>query len=172
MATRRHLPILRETAPAAPPAPSPGAPAEEPPPWHWIPLGTTLSIVGFALLGQGAAALSVRLLSLVYPPGSSAATIARLRAASPGPAMAAELGAAAIPVATMLLAVGVGAYVVGRRGERTNARHGMLSGGLTVLVFWALTGRSWAMLALVPFAMGVGHLAAHLGVARRERATE
>lgn len=171
MSTRRHLPILREAAPAPPPAPSSEAPAEEPPPWHWIPLGATISIVGFALLGQGAAALSVRVLSRVYPPGSSAATIARLRAANPGPAVAAEVGASAIPLAAMLLAVGVGAYVVGRRGDRTNARHGMLSGALTVLVFWAFTGRMWGLLALVPFAMAAGHLAARLGVVRRERAT-
>ncbi len=175
MATRRHLPILRETAPAAfgPPPGTPGAPVtEEPPPWHWIPLGTTISIVGFALLAQGAAALSVRLLGRVYRPGSSVAEIARQRAANPDAARVAELGASAIMVATLLLAVAVGAYVVGRRGDRTNARHGMLSGGLMVTVIWAFTGWQWSLLALLPFAMAAGHLAARWGVARRERATE
>ena len=76
MSTRRHLPIVRETAPAAP-TPAPAATAEEPPPWHWIPLGTTISIVGFALLAQGSSALAVRLLQRVYPAGASIADIAR-----------------------------------------------------------------------------------------------
>jgi len=128
--------------------------------------------LGFALLAQGAAALSVRLLGRVYRPGSSVAEIARQRADNPGAARFAELGASAIMVSTLLLAAAVGAYVVGRRGDRTNARHGMLSGGLMVTVIWAATGRQWSLLALVPFAMAAGHLAARWGVVRRERATE
>lgn len=168
MSTRRHLPILRE--PATAPAPPAAAPAEEPPPWHWIPLGTTLSIVAFALLAQGAAALSVRLLERVFPHGATAADVARITADRPGPARAAMLGASAIPIAALLVAIGLGGYVVGRRGDRTNARHGMLSGGLTLVVFWAFTGRAWSMLALLPFAMAAGHLAARIGVHRRERA--
>lgn len=174
MSTRRHLPILREAAPAPAPAPAPSAPDEaaaaaEPPPWHWIPLGTTVSLVGFALLAQGAAALSVRLLGRVYPAGSTAAQVAHLRAAHPAAARSVELIAALIPLLTLMLAVAAGAYVVGRRGEGTNARHGMLSGGLTVLVFWAVTGRLWSLLALVPVAMAVGYLGAGRGAARRSR---
>ena len=68
---------------------------------------------------------------------------------------------------TLLLSVAVGSYVVGRRGNGTNARHGMLSGGLTVLIFWAVTGRLWSLLALVPVAMAVGYYGARWGVARR-----
>ena len=102
MTPRRHLPIVREPAPA-PAAPPDEGPAE-PPPWHWIPLGTTVSLVGFGLLAQGAAALSVRLLGRVYPPGSTAAQVARLRAAQPAFARSVELVAALVPVA---MAVGL-----------------------------------------------------------------
>ena len=137
MSTRRHLPILRDAAPATVPASPSDEAASEPPPWHWIPLGTTVSLVGFGLLAQGAAARSV------------------------------ELTAALIPLFTLLLSVAVGSYVVGRRGNGTNARHGMLSGGLTVLIFWAVTGRLWSLLALVPVAMAVGYYGARWGVARR-----
>ena len=166
MSTRRHLPIVRETAPVAALSPS-SSEASEPPPWHWVPLGTTVSLVGFGLLAQGAAALSVRLLGRVYPLGSTAAQVAHIRAAHPAAARSVELVAALIPLLTLLLAVAVGSYVVGRRGDRTNARHGMLSGGLTVLIFWAVTGRLWSLLALVPVAMAVGYYGARWGVARR-----
>ena len=66
-------PILRDAAPATVPASPSDEAASEPPPWHWIPLGTTVSLVGFGLLAQGAAALSVRLLGRVYPMGATAA---------------------------------------------------------------------------------------------------
>jgi hypothetical protein len=171
MSTRRHLPILREAS--APPSPPPSTPEAagdaEPPPWHWIPLGTTVSLVGFALLAQGAAALSVRLLGRVYPLGATAAQVAHIRAAHPAAARSVELTAALIPVLALLLAVAVGSYVVGRRGDRTNARHGMLSGGLTVMIFWVVTGRLWSLLPLVPLAMALGHLAGRWGVTRRDR---
>ena len=171
MSTRRHLPILRDVpGPPAPVAAAAEAPADDPPPWHWIPLGTTVSLVGFALLAQGAAALSVRLLGRVYPPNSTAAQVAAIRSAHPGPARSVELIAAMVPLLALVFAVAAGAYVVGRRGDATNARHGMLSGGLTVLVFWGVTGRLWSMLALVPVAMAVGYFAARWGAARRLRA--
>lgn len=169
MSTRRHLPILRDAAPATAPSSPADEAASEPPPWHWIPLGTTVSLVGFGLLAQGAAALSVRLLGRVYPMGATAAQVAHIRAAHPATARSVELTAALIPLFTLMLAVAVGSYVLGRRGDGTNARHGMLSGGLTVLVFWAVTGRLWSLLALVPVAMGVGYLGARWGVARRAR---
>ena len=92
-----------------------------------------------------------------------------IRAAHPAAARSVELVAALIPLLTLLLAVAVGSYVVGRRGDRTNARHGMLSGGLTVLVFWAVTGRLWSLLALVPVAMAVGLFTARWGAVRRDR---
>lgn len=167
MSTRRHLPILRDAAPA-PAAPADEAAVEQPP-WHWIPLGTTVSLVGFGLLAQGAATLSVRLLGRVYPMGATRAQVAHIRAAHPATARSVELAAAVIPLLTLMLAVAVGSYVVGRRGDRTNARHGMLSGGLTVLIFWAVTGRLWSLLALVPVAMGVGFVSARWGAARRDR---
>lgn len=167
MSTRRHLPILRDAAPATVPASPADEAASEPPPWHWIPLGTTVSLVGFGLLAQGAAALSVRLLGRVYPLGATAAQVAHIRAAHPAAARSVELTAALIPLLTLLLSVAVGSYVVGRRGNGTNARHGMLSGGLTVLIFWAVTGRLWSLLALVPVAMAVGYFSARWGVARR-----
>ena len=88
MSTRRHLPIVRDVAPApAGAAPAATEPAAEPPPWHWIPLGTTVSLVGFALLAQGAAALSVRLLGRVYPLGATAAQVEHIRAAHPAAAV-------------------------------------------------------------------------------------
>jgi hypothetical protein len=170
MSTRRHLPIVRDVAPApAGAAPAATEPAAEPPPWHWVPLGTTVSLVGFALLAQGAAALSVRLLGRVYPLGATAAQVEHIRAAHPATARSVELTAALIPLAALLLAVAVGSYVVGRRGDRTVAQHGMLSGGLTVLVFWAVTGRLASLLALVPVAMALGFAAARAGAARRDR---
>jgi hypothetical protein len=170
MSTRRHLPIVRDAAPApVAPALTVGEPAAEPPPWHWVPLGTTVSLVGFALLAQGAAALAVRLLGRVYPRGATAAQVERIRAAQPAAARAVELAAALVPLAALLFAVAVGSYVVGRRGDRTVAQHGMLSGGLTVLVFWAVTGRLGSLLALVPVAMAVGFVTARVGAARRDR---
>ena len=100
---------------------------------------------------------------------ATAAQVAHIRAAHPAAARSVELTAALIPVLALLLAVAVGSYVVGRRGDRTNARHGMLSGGLTVMIFWVVTGRLWSLLPLVPLAMALGHLAGRWGVARRDR---
>ena len=76
MATRRHLPILQSSpAPAPAPVAAEGG-ADEPPPWHWIPLGSVVSVVAFALLAQGAATLSTRILARVYRPNLSVADIA------------------------------------------------------------------------------------------------
>jgi hypothetical protein len=164
---RRHLPVLNTPAPAAP-APTPAA-DNDPPPWHWIPMGTVVSVVTFALLAQGAAALVAKLLARVYPPHSTAAQMAAIRAARGTSAVATELVAGMIPLVTLLAAVGLGGYVIGRYGERTNERHGTLSGLCTAVLFWAVPGRLWAMLAVVPFAMGAGWLAARGGVAVRTR---
>lgn len=164
---RRHLPVLNTPAPA-PPAP-PAEAENEPPPWHWIPMGTVISVVAFALLAQGAAALAVRLLARVYPPNSTAAQMAAIRAARGASATTTELAAGMIPLATLLASVGLGGYVIGRYGERTNERHGMLSGLCTAVLFWAVTGRLGVMLAVVPFAMGAGWLAARGGTAVRAR---
>ena len=168
MTARRHLPVLHQAS-ATPAADAPSS-AEEPPAWHWVPLGTTLSVLGFALLAQGAAALAVRILGRVYPPNATAAQITALRAARPAVAGGVELLAAMVPVAALLLATGAGAYVVGRRGAGTNARHGMLSAGLTVLLLWAVTGRLGSMLLLVPVAMALGLGCASWGAARRAAA--
>lgn len=163
---RRHLPVLPSAPQPAPAAAPEGAP-EEPPPWHWIPLGTVVSVVAFALLAQGAAALSSRLLARVYPPHATPAEMAAIRAADPAAART-ELLAGAVPMAALLASVALGGYVVGRYGARTNARHGTLSGACTAVLFWAVTGRLWAMLAMVPLAMVAGWAAARGGVAVRE----
>lgn len=159
---RRHLPIVQTPAPA--PA---EAPADDPPPWHWIPLGSVASVVLFALFAQGALRLSVALLGRVYRPGATPGEIALARAAHPVTARAMELLAGATPVLALLLSVGAGCYLVGRYGAKTNERHGMLSGACTALLFWAVTGRLWAMLLMVPLAMAAGWAAARLGVRLR-----
>lgn len=160
---RRHLPVVQTPTPSPPATPA----ADDPPPWHWIPLGSVASVVLFALLAQGALRLSVALLGRVYRPGATAAEVAAARAAHPGEARAMELLAGSTPVLALLLSVGAGAYLVGRYGARTNARHGMLSGACTALLFWAVTGRLATMLLVVPLAMAAGHAAARLGVATR-----
>ncbi|MBL8604477.1 MAG: hypothetical protein JNK72_21300 [Myxococcales bacterium] len=165
MATRRHLPVLQSTPRAAPPEPA--AAEAEAPPWHWIPLGTTLSVVVFALLAQGAGRLSVRVFEGVYGVNPSAAQIAAVRAARPLAAHRAELVGGLIPVGALLLSVGLGAWVVGRFGPSAHARHGMLSGALTALVFWAVAGRLWGVLWVVPLAMVSGWAATRLGLLRR-----
>ncbi|MFO0607760.1 MAG: hypothetical protein U0324_31645 [Polyangiales bacterium] len=170
---RRHLPVLNAPAPAPKAAPAPDAnadgSADEPPPWHWVPLGTVVSVVAFALLAQGAASLATRVLARVYPPGSTATQLAAIRAARGAAAVATELVAGMVPLAALLAAVALGGFVVGRYGERTNDRHGALSGLCTGVVFWAVTGRLGAMLAVVPFAGAAGWAAARAGLAVRAR---
>ena len=170
-APRRHLPIL-QTAPAkAPAAPSadPNAAPEEPPPWHWIPLGTVVSGVTCALLAPGAGALSARALARVYPPGSNAQQVAAIQRAHPSAAYGAELLAGAISTLALLAAVGLGGYFIGRYGSRTNARHGTLSGACTALLFWAVTGWLAPMLVMIPLAMLAGWASAKGGCAIRDR---
>ena len=168
MATRRHLPIL-QSSPAPAPAAAEGG-ADEPPPWHWIPLGSVVSVVAFALLAQGAASLATRILARVYRPNLSVADIAAIRRASPASAYATELVAGSVPLLALLASVGLGGYFIGRYGARTNARHGTLSGACTALLFWLVTGRLTTMLAVVPFAMAAGWAAAVGGTRLRDRA--
>lgn len=166
MAARRHLPVLQQ-APA--PTPPPDR-MDEPPPWHWIPMGTVVSVVAFALLAQAAASLSLRALAVVYRPGATTAEIAAVRAREPLRANAMELLAGAVPAATFLLAVALGGFVVGRYGPQTNHRHGVLSGACTALLCWLLTGRMTVMLVMVPLAMLAAGAAARWGVRLRDRA--
>ncbi len=167
MAARRHLPVLQNTAPSA--SPTAETAPEDPPPWHWIPLGSVVSVVTFALLAQGAATLSTRLLSRVYRPGLSVAEIAAIRSANPVSAYGTELVAGVVPLVALLASVGLGGYFIGRYGERTNARHGTLSGACTGLLFWLVTGRLSTMLAVIPFAMLAGWAAALGGTRVRDR---
>ena len=92
-----------------------------------------------------------------------------MRRANPVGAYATELAAGMIPLATLLASVALGGYFIGRYGERTNDRHGALSGLCTALLFWAVTGRLGSMLAVVPFAAAAGWLAAKGGAAVRAR---
>lgn len=170
MAARRHLPVLASTPPAPTPAPAESA-QEDPPPWHWIPLGTTVSVLAFALLAQGAAALSVKILAHAFGPSASASHIAAVRAAHPTSATLAVVGASAVSIAALKLSIGLGGYFIGRYGPHTNARHGTLSGALTALLFWAVTGRLWSMLAMVPLGMLVGWAGAYVGARTRARST-
>lgn len=169
MPARRHLPVLQNTAAPSAPTAAEGS-AEEPPPWHWIPLGTVVSVVGFALLAQGAASLSTRVLARVYRPGISVAEIAAVRRANPAGAYATELLAGVIPLLALLASVALGGYFIGRYGERTNARHGTLSGACTGVLFWLVTGRLTTMLLVIPFAMAAGWGAARAGNLVRDRA--
>lgn len=162
MAARRHLPVLPNHPPPKAPTshPTSSETDEKPPPWHWIPLGTVVSVVTFALLAQGAAALSVRALARVYGASATAATIARVRAERPFDARAAELVAGISPVVALSAAVSLGGFFIGRYGDRTNPRHGTLSGALTALLFWAVTGRMGVILALVPVCAAIGWISA------------
>lgn len=164
MPPRRHLPVL-SPAPAAPP---PDAPSE-PPPWHWIPLGSVVSLLALIPLGPVVQRGMRAALEIAYPAGSTAAQLAALRQGAPGRGLAAEALAVLVPVGAVLLCVALGGYVVGRRGERTNHRHGVLSGACTALLCGALSGSVAATLALVPLAMLAGGLSARVGVRRRER---
>ncbi len=168
MAARRHLPVLPNTPPATPATHDGGA--DEPPPWHWIPLGSVVSVVAFALLAQGAASLSTRILARVYRPNLTAAEIAVIRRADPTRAYATELAAGAVPIAALVASVALGGYFIGRYGARTNARHGTLSGACTAALFWFVTGRLPSMLLMIPLAMLAGWAAAKGGAAVRARA--
>ncbi len=166
---RRHLPVLN--APAPPPTPS-AAPAEGEearPPWHWVPLGTTVSVVCFALLASAAAAVSIRIYAATYGLAPTPISIAAVRAAQPLAARGAEMLAGMVPLGALLASVALGGWFVGRFGRGTTARHGTLSGLTTSLLFWAVAGRMGALLAVVPFAMAVGYGAARWGTARRDR---
>lgn len=158
---------MLQSAPAAP-----AAPEQEPPAWHWIPLGSAVSLL--ALIPAAPAMLSVMraALGLAYRPGSSAHEVAAVRATSPARGVAIELLAAAVPVITVLLCVALGAWVLGRRGARTNHRHGVLSGALTAALCGVLARSVTATLVLVPLAMLVGGAAARAGVGRRVRSAQ
>jgi hypothetical protein len=164
---RRHLPVLNSPA-AAPDSVSEAR--DEAPPWHWVPMGTVVSVLAFALLAQGAASLTVRILAWVYPPGSSAERLAAIRATRGAAAVATEVLAGLVPLAALLASVALGGFVVGRYGGRSNDRHGMLSGLCTGGLFWAVTGRLTAILAVLPVAAAVGWLAARAGRGLRARA--
>ena len=94
MPPRRHLPVL----PAAPAAPPPEAPSE-PPPWHWIPLGSVVSLVALIPIGPAVQRVMRAALEVAYPAGATAAQLAALRRASPGRGLAAEVLAVLVPVA-------------------------------------------------------------------------
>jgi hypothetical protein len=166
MPPRRHLPVL-SSAPAAPPPES----VTEPPPWHWIPLGSVVSLLALIPLGPAVQRGMRAALEIAYPAGATAAQLATLRRVAPGRGLASEVLAVSVPVGAVLLCVALGGYIVGRRGERTNHRHGVLSGACTALLCGALSGSVVATLALVPLAMLVGGVSARVGVNRRERST-
>ena len=84
--------------------------------------------------------------------------------------VARELAAGAVSLGALVLSIALGAYVVGRRGAHTNARHGMLSGACTAVLFWAVTGLHGVVLVAVPLGMLAGDLAARAGIAVRNRA--
>lgn len=152
----------------APVSPAP----QDPPAWHWIPLGTVISLVALIPLAPAMLGVMRRILSRAYRPGLSAAEVAQVRAGAPVRVIALELAASAIPVLTLLLCVALGAYTLGRRGARTNRRHGALSGACTALLCGALAKSLLVTTALVPLAMLVGHFAARAGVQRRDRSAE
>ncbi|MBI5515403.1 MAG: hypothetical protein HY909_16610 [Deltaproteobacteria bacterium] len=152
---RRHLPVVNSPPPRAPDPPSEGAPSE-PPPWHWVPLGTVVSVVAFARLAPGVVWLLRALLGSAPRAGAGVAALA-----------------GALSLAAMLLSIALGGFVLGRYGPETNPRHGTLSGACTAALLWAVTGRAWFLLALVPLGMLVGWAGALGGVrARKNRWTE
>lgn len=170
-APRRHLPVLQTPkAAASAPVGARGEGEATQPPWHWVPLGTTLSVLTFALFASGAARVSTRIYAATYGAHPTAAEVAAVRAARPVAARGAELAAGLVPLAALLAAVALGGWFVGRFGRGTSARHGTLSGLTTAVLFWAVTGRMGALLAVVPVAMAVGYGAARWGVWRRDRA--
>jgi hypothetical protein len=167
MAARRHLPVL-QTPPKTPVAESP-ATQQDPPPWHWIPLGTVVSVVTFALLAQGAGALAARVLARVYPAHATASQIADIHRLRPTASYGAELLAGTLSASALLAAIALGGYFIGRYGTHTNQRHGTLSGACTALLFWAVTGWLPSMLVMVAPAMLAGWGAALFGCRVRDR---
>lgn len=167
---RRHLPVLNAPPSAPTPAAEPAEGGVTQVPWHWVPLGTTVSVVCFALLASAAAAASMRIYAATYGLGPTPISIAAVRAARPMAARGAEMLAGLVPLGALLASVALGGWFVGRFGRGTTARHGALSGLTTSLLFWAVAGRMGALLAVVPFAMAVGYGAARWGTSRRDRA--
>lgn len=182
MAEKRRLPIISNSAPAAPGqagSPGGGGGEEQPPPWHWVPIGALVAIVSGVLLSKSFfMPYMQRQFERVYGRPANAAEFDRIDRALPAAARDAlhlRLALAAVPVA--LLAVALGGFVVGRfGGGRTNARHGTLAGITAMLLVVLLAGRSVTLggllgyMALVPFGGLVGYLGALVGVALRARA--
>jgi hypothetical protein len=146
---RRHLPVVNPTpARAAPPTDAATTAPEEPHPWHWIPLGTVVSVLAFALLAPGVPWL----LRVFVGPRPASSAVAAL--------------AGGLSLAAMLLAVAAGGAVVGRFGPAPQTRHGALSAVCTTLLLWAVTQRPWFLLCLLPLSLAVGWASAWWGQRR------
>ncbi len=162
---RRHLPVIASEAPT----PTEPTADDAPPPWHWIPLGTAVSVLTFALLAPGANALGRGVLGHFYRGVTGTRAMLALRAQHPAQAMVYESTVGALALATLTVAIALGGYVIGRYGATTNTRHGTLSGIVTAALFWAVTRMLPVVLVAVPLGGIAGGLGALAGIVARDR---
>lgn len=168
MAQKRRLPIIGN---------APASPTDEPaesarPPWHWVPLGTLVSIATGAVLSRTLYWPFVAWQSAsVYGAGASPETIARIDATLPASVRAAfELKLALGGLLVAMAAVFVGGLVVGRYGANTNQRHGTLAGISTMVLLVLFVAKSSTFIHLLAYALLVplggvaGALGGRLGV--------
>lgn len=170
MAPRRRLPVVQN---------NPDSDTNnEPPPWHWVPLGALVSLVVGAVLSRSLyVPFQQRWIERVYGHPRSVAEFRRVDAQVPQAVrttLELELSLAAMAVAT--ISVAIGAFVVGRFGPQTQPRHGTLAGittmAVTVLLLWrSQQGAPLLVYAwLIPFGGVMGYLGGLAGVALKRRA--
>ena len=179
MAQKRRLPVLNNAMPAggAPAGEGAGA-GEEPPPWHWVPLGMVASIAtGVVLARSFYLPFQQRSVERVYGVLGSPEAYARVHAAlSPAVRDGLQTRLAFAGMAVAALSVAVGGLLVGRFGPRTTARHGALSGLGTLMLLVMLVGRGLrgaevlAYVLAIPLGGLCGYLGALGGTVLRARA--
>lgn len=165
MAEKRRLPVL-QSAPARPTvAATDEGEREEPPAWHWIPLGMLATILVSAVLA--------RVLWVPYAAGVVQALGAQPTAIAMSSAQT-KLALVGALVAT--LATVIGGLVVGALGnDKVNQRHGLLAGAGAMALVGMLSGArmgaggALAAALMVPIGAMGGYVGAVLGLRVRAR---
>ncbi len=161
MATKRRLPVLQSSAPSSAGHDSAAdEPAQDPPAWHWIPLGMLATVLVSAVLAR-----------LLWVPYASS-VLSSLGARPDAVAMAsAQTKLALLGALVATLGTIVGGAVVGFLGSaKVNQRHGLLAGGgamaLVGLLSGARMGAGGALAAalMIPIGAMAGYVGAVIGL--------
>ena len=157
MAEKRRLPVL-QSAPTPPPASE--SEGEEPPAWHWIPLGMLATVLVSAVLAR-----------LLWVP--FAASVLRPLGPRPDAMALSSVQSKLVLVGALVALLGTlsGGLIVGLLGSaKVNQRHGMLAGGgamaLLGLLSGARLGAGGALGAalMIPIGAMAGYVGAVIGL--------